>query len=90
MDDGGADRSGFIFYTNGFSKDEVIYLSQILNDKFNLKTSIHVVKRTHYVIYIKAEYFSRFKSLVSPYFIPHFNYKLQLRKKIAPAKKFGI
>lgn len=35
MDDGGSDRSGFIFYTNSFTKEEVILLIKVLKDNFD-------------------------------------------------------
>lgn len=58
MDDGNADRSGFILNTNSFTKQEVLLLISVLKNKFDLNCSIHT--RTDkvnkpYLIYIKAD-----------------------------------
>ena len=82
MDDGGADRSGFILYTNSFTKDEVNLLINVLKSKFDLNCSIHTrndkIIKPH-MIYIKGDSWYKFKSLIEPYVIPHFSYKLILR-----------
>ena len=83
MDDGSADRSGFILHTNSFSKEEVELLIRVLKDKFDLNCSIHTRKnmvKTPYMIYIKADSFIKFVELVSPYFHPSMKYKLERRK----------
>ena len=82
MDDGGADRSGFIFYTNCFTLEEVQRLVVALKNKFDLNCSIHTRKdktKQSYLIYVKADSWIKFKNLVEPHIIPHFQYKLKLR-----------
>lgn len=82
MDDGGADRSGFVLHTNSFTKGDVELLVRTLKNKFNLDCSIHTRKdkvNKPYMIYIKANSWERFKSQIEPYVIPHFAYKLTLR-----------
>jgi len=81
MDDGGADRSGFILYTNAFTEDEVKLLTKALKTNFDLNCEIHTrfVKKQAFTIYIKADSWVKFKTLVEPYIIPHFSYKLVLR-----------
>ena len=82
MDDGSADRSGFVFHTNSFTLAEVQLLVKALKDKFDLNCSIHTRNdklNKPYMIYIKANSWVRFKNLVDPYVIPHFKYKLVLR-----------
>lgn len=82
MDDGTADRSGFVLHTNSFTKEDVELLVRTLKDKFYLDCSIHTRKdkmRKPYMIYIKARSWVRFKSLIEPYVIAHFEYKLRLR-----------
>lgn len=82
MDDGGADRSGFIFYTNSFTLKEVTLLVNVLKNKFDLNCSIHTrndkVNKPN-MVYIKADSWDKFKAIIEPYVIPHFSYKLQLR-----------
>lgn len=82
MDDGGADRSGYVYYTNNFTKEEVELLVRVLKNKFSLDCSIHTRNdkvNKPYMIYIRANSWNRFKSLIEPYVIPHFAYKLELR-----------
>ena len=82
MDDGIIDRSGFILNTNSFTKEEVELLISALKNKFNLNCSMHTrndkIKKP-YLIYIKKDSWDNFKSLIEPYVIPHFAYKLVLR-----------
>lgn len=81
-DDGGADRSGFVFFTNNFTKEDVELLVKVLKEKFRLDCSIHTQRnkvRKPYMIYIKANSRERFVNLIKPYVIPHFSYKLTLR-----------
>jgi hypothetical protein len=82
MDDGSPDRSGFVFHTNSFTLAEVEILVKTLKNKFNLNCSIHsrndrVIKP--HLIYVKRDSFTKLVSLVEPYVIPHFKYKLKLR-----------
>jgi hypothetical protein len=82
MDDGTADHSGFVLYTNAFTKEDVQLLLTVLKNKFDLNCAIHTrndkVNRP-YMIYIKGDSWNKFKSLIEPYVIPHFSYKLVLR-----------
>lgn len=82
MDDGTADRSGFILYTNSFTLPEVQLLAKALKNKFDLNCSIHTrydkAIRPH-LLYIRADSWGKFKSLVEPHVIPHFTYKLTWR-----------
>ena len=87
MHDDGADRSGFILYTNCFTLEEVQRLVVVLKIKFDLNCSIHTRKdktKQSYLIYVKADSWIKFKNLVEPHIIPHFQYKFKLicsRKK---------
>ena len=82
MDDGSPDRSGFVFHTNSFTLAEVELLVKTLKNKFNLNCSIQTrndrVIKPH-LIYVKQDSFTKLVSLVEPYVIPHFKYKLKLR-----------
>jgi hypothetical protein len=85
MDDGGADRSGFMLYTNNFAYTDIELLTNALKSKFDLDCTIHSRKevlnrnKKAYMIYIKATSRDAFIALVKPYIIPHFSYKLILR-----------
>jgi len=83
MDDGSPDRSGFIFYTNSFIYEDVLLLTKILKENFDLNCSIHIRKtkeKKQYMIYIKADSFDKFVKLVTPYFHSSMLYKLEKRK----------
>lgn len=75
MDDGSPDRSGFVLHTNSFTLEQVKLLISSLKNKFDLNCSIHTrngkLIRPH-LIYIKADSWGIFKSLIEPYVIPHF------------------
>ena len=89
MDDGGAERSGFILYTNSFTLKEVELLIQVLKDKFDLNCSIHTRTDKLNKPHIQANSWDKFKGLIEPFVIPHFSYKLQLRgsRTISPTNK---
>ena len=82
MDDGTADRSGFCFHTDSFTKEDVQLLVDALKNKFGLDCAIHTrndrVKKP-YIIYVKANSWEKLKGLIEPYVLPHFAYKLVLR-----------
>lgn len=83
MDDGGADRSGYIFHTNNFTHTEVELLISVLKANFDLDCTKHKAKGNKPLIYVTSGSASKFKSLVEPYVIPHFAYKLVLRGSAA-------
>jgi hypothetical protein len=78
MDDGGADRSGFMLYTNSFTYTDIELLTNALKSKFDLDCTMHSRKevlnrnKKAYMIYIKATSRDAFIALVKPYIIPHF------------------
>lgn len=76
MDDGTNDRSGFIFCTDAFSLEEVLFLIQVFKSKFDLDSSLSQIRLNQYRIYIKANSKIKFKELVQPYFHPSMLYKL--------------
>jgi hypothetical protein len=78
MDDGGRGARtprGLVFNTSGFSAEEQVFLKRILVDRFGVHTSIHP-RRKGFQLYVKAESFSRFSELVSPYLVTSMRYKL--------------
>lgn len=78
MDDGCLHSTGYGFYlcTHSFTKDEVLLLCSVLQDKFGLVSSIHL-ERGKPKIYIKARSLNPFCSLVPPYFHKSMVYKLE-------------
>ena len=67
--------NGRILNTQGFTETEVKKLSQILNRKFSLKTSIRRQK-DGIQIYISAKSAGVLTKLISPHLLPYFMYKL--------------
>jgi hypothetical protein len=58
MDDGTVTRSGFVLYTNSFTKKEVELLIEVLKIKFDLNCTIqsnNVLVNKPYFIYIKND-----------------------------------
>ena len=78
MDDGSRQGSGFHISFYGFTNSDVDKLMFTLQDKFNLKCSIHYNKDNKPRIYIFKESLETLISLVKPYFIKEMLYKLGL------------
>lgn len=76
-----------IFCTDNFTKDEVLLLINILNNKFNIKSTL--VKRNykdkynneinHYRLRISRLNLNKFINLIKPYMIPEMYYKLGIK-----------
>jgi hypothetical protein len=77
MDDGSSTPEGFYLNTHSFSYKEQIILQDILLKKFNIVCNIHKHGKL-FKLYIRAQSMDLFRSLVKPYFLPHFYYKLKI------------
>jgi LAGLIDADG DNA endonuclease family len=80
MDDGGRGArtpKGLVINTSGFSSGEQIVLQSLLAEKFGVAASIHRVGKG-YQLYVRAESFSRFVGLVSPYLVAEMRYKIPI------------
>jgi hypothetical protein len=69
MDDGSRQGDGLHISVYAFSNKDVDKLMFTLQNKFNLKCSIHYNKDKKLCIYIFKESMDNLKSLISPYFI---------------------
>jgi LAGLIDADG DNA endonuclease family len=78
MDDGSRHGDGLHISVYAFSNKDVDKLMFTLQDKFNLKCSIHYNRDKKPRIYIFKESMDNLKSLVSSYFIKEMLYKLGL------------
>lgn len=78
MDDGCKLNKGLKFSTNCFKYDEVLYLTELLYKKYNIKATIQKgnVDNTQFVIYVWTESIPLLAKIVSPYIIPSIKYKL--------------
>ncbi len=77
MDDGTWKPGGVRIATNWFTLKEVELLKLALENKFNLKCSLHKNNK-HYQIYIKQESMALLKILILPYMHTSMYYKLGL------------
>lgn len=76
-DDGYKATNGFYFATDSFTDNDLLLLLDVLRTKFELECGIH--KTTNgYRIYIFSTSREKFISLVKPYMLEHFYYKLGL------------
>jgi len=79
MDDGCRSKDrGVVIATNSFTYSETLFLAQILEKKFHLKTSLHKTgSDVRYVIYIKklVESLPALINLIKPYMVPSMFYK---------------
>lgn len=77
MDDGTFKSPGVRIAINNFTKKEGEILIQFLQDKYNIKSSLHK-NSDQYQLYIKKESLYILIDLVKPYFHPSMLYKLGL------------
>ncbi len=78
MDDGSRHGDGLHISVYAFSNEDVDRLMFTLQDKFNLRCSIHYNRDNKPRIYIFKESMDKLKPLISPYFIKEMLYKLGL------------
>jgi ubiquinol-cytochrome c reductase cytochrome b subunit len=77
MDDGAKVSAGLKFCTNGFILSDVERLSLLLNNKYNLFTSIQSAGvPDQYIIYVPKKGIDTLKKIVGPYIHPSMKYKL--------------
>ena len=77
MDEGTFKKPGIRIATNCFTMKEVVLLSQSLENKFNIKSTLHL-NNNKSQLYIKSESMNKLKELIIPYIIPEMLYKLGL------------
>jgi len=77
MDDGAKDKNQLRINTQCFSLDENKWLSEFLQAKFGIRTSINIDKGK-YRLRIKEASMQLLRSLILPYMIPSMLYKLSL------------
>ncbi len=78
MDDGSRQGSGLHLSIYAFSYEDVDKLMFVLQDKFNLRCSIHYNRDNKPRIYIFKESMDNLRSLISSYFVKEMLYKLGL------------
>ena len=78
MDDGSKKGKGLHISVYGFSNEDVDKLMYVLQDKFNLRCSIHYNRDNKPRIFIFKESMEKLITLVKPYFISEMLYKLGL------------
>lgn len=77
MSNGIKRNKGLILCTDKFTINEIILLMNIINIKFNIKSSIHKNK-DKYRIYINQVELNKIKYKLYPYFIDIFYYKIHM------------
>jgi hypothetical protein len=84
MDDGSIkskQSKGVFFNTQGFTFKEVTLLSNILNDKYKLQTTLRKQKQG-YQIYVSGYSYERLRSIIYPYLINSMYYKFPVPRKL--------
>ena len=71
-DDGGKSGNGFHFATNAFTTEDVQLLINVLQNKFDLKCSIHSRNR----IYVWVSSIKQLSNIVQPYVHNSMSYKI--------------
>jgi hypothetical protein len=80
MTDGNFDkgRNRVIIYTNSYSKEDVLRLALILQDKFNIYTGVLLDLNNQWVLTIGANNLELLRSIVNPHFQPYMRYRIGL------------
>lgn len=76
MCDGSTSGSTVIIHTQGFSDESNLNLSNELNQRYGLNTTVIPPKRTMKVVKIPSTDAARLRSLIEPHMIPSMRYKL--------------
>lgn len=76
MDDSSKATSGYQIQTCSFSKEEIVFLMELLKQNFNIDATY---QQHDNILYIKANSVETFNNLVEPYVIPSMKYKLLIR-----------
>jgi ubiquinol-cytochrome c reductase cytochrome b subunit len=77
MDNGSKSSKGFKFFTNSFTLKDCQFLSKVLHDNFNLKSSVQSAGAPNqYVIYIWKESMPLLRTIVLAHIIPSMKYKI--------------
>lgn len=66
-----------VLHTRSFCKKEVLFIMEILNKNFYLKTRIEEKKKDKWIIYIPVEQKVKLKDIVGPYMHESMLYKIQ-------------
>lgn len=79
MDDGSLDTSGRCYYlhTQGFQRSESEMLCEVLKQKLNIIATVQKDKDS-WRIYIRRESAEAFRTLIKPYILSCFNYRIEL------------
>ena len=89
MDDGSIKSSqskGVIFNTQGFERNEVQRLCDVLQDKFALEAKPRK-QREGWQIYISGRSYETFRALIEPFLIPEMRYKLPAARRTQLPKR---
>ena len=77
MDDGSLSGQGLKWATNSFTYEDCLRLSKVINNLYNIKTSVHSAGRPNqYCIYVFKESMPLLRSMVKPYIVSSMLYKL--------------
>jgi len=91
MDDGSMkskQSKGVFFNTQGFTFNEVLKLSSILNNKYELKTKLRKQK-IGYQIYVSGYSYENLRNIIYPFLIDSMQYKFPLHRKSIKQVKFN-
>jgi hypothetical protein len=78
MDDGHRrkDCKALRINTQGFRKEEVEFLREVLKENFDIESNLHRVVRKQFVIYIGGDDAKKFCNLIHKHILPSMEYKL--------------
>lgn len=79
MDDGSLKskkHKTYNIHTLGYNRSDLLFVQDVLLEKFKIETSLHKQKNNTWRIYIKSSSAKKFREIIEPYVIKTMEYKL--------------
>jgi len=70
LDDGSkksARHKTYIVHSLGFSKEELMRIQKVFQEKFSIEVSLHLQKQKYYRLYVQSKSATRFREIIEPY-----------------------
>src|SRR3990167_8336298 len=80
--DGGSKRSArhktYIIHSLGFTKEELIRVQNVFQERFSIEVSLHRQKQKYYRLYVQSKSASRFREIIESYVLKFSSMKHKL------------
>lgn len=76
-------------FINSFTKNDVIFLSNVINENLHIKNKVICDRKNQYIIIIEKNYVNLTRKIVLPYIHPSMLYKLSIQTNRDINSKFN-